>query len=135
MYTVLHSNVFNGVNKLQKGLDAAWLKNKVIANNIANVDTPGFKASDVSFESAFKAALGQSFAVKKTRAKHISFTGSDLQAVVTKDSGSAYRMDGNNVNIDAQNAELAKNTIYYNTLATQLTSEFRKLRTAINEGG
>lgn len=131
----MFGNVFNNVDVLHKGLDASWLKNNVIANNIANVDTPGFKASSVSFESSFKAALGRGFTAKKTRAKHIDFSGSDMRGVVTLDNGTAYRMDGNNVNIDAQNAELAKNTIYYNALVQQLSSEFRKLRTAINEGG
>lgn len=131
----MFGNVFNNVDVLHKGLDASWLKNKVIANNIANIDTPGFKASTVSFESSFKAALGHEFAPKKTRAKHIDFSGSDMRGVVTQDNSTTYRMDGNNVNIDAQNAELAKNTIYYNALVQQLSSEFRRLRTAINQGG
>lgn len=128
-------NVFNNVDVLQQGLNASWLKNKVIANNIANVDTPGFKASAVSFESVFKAALGREFSAKKTRSKHIDFSGSDMQAVVTQDNSTTYRMDGNNVNIDAQNAEMAKNTIYYNAIVQQLSSEFRKLQIAIREGG
>lgn len=131
----MFGNIFDNVNVLQKGLDASWLKNKVIANNIANVDTPGFKASSVSFEASFKAALGREFSAKRTRAKHIDFSGNDMRGVVMQDNSTTYRMDGNNVNIDAQNAELAKNTIYYNTLVQQLSSEFRKLQIAINEGG
>ena len=127
--------MFNNINVLHKGLDASWLKNQVISNNIANVDTPGFKASTVSFESAFKAALGSGFSAKKTRVKHMDFSGSDMRALVQQDRGTTYRMDGNNVNIDAQNAELAKNTIYYNALVQQLSSEFRKLNAAIKEGG
>ncbi len=128
-------NVFNNVDVLQQGLNASWMKNKVIANNIANVDTPGFKASSVSFESVFKAAIGREFTAKKTRSKHIDFSGSDMQAVVAQDNSTTYRMDGNNVNIDAQNAEMAKNTIFYNALVQQLSSEFRKLQIAIREGG
>lgn len=127
--------MFDNINVLHKGLDASWLKNQVISNNIANVDTPDFKASAVSFESVFKAALGNGFSAKKTRDKHMDFLGSDMSALVTQDKSTTYRMDGNNVNIDAQNAELAKNTIYYNTLVQQLSSEFRRLRMAINEGG
>lgn len=132
----MFDNVFDNVGVLQKGLDASWLKNKVISNNIANVDTPGFKTSSVSFESAFKAAINSGeLTAKKTRNKHIEFSGQDMNALVTQDAGTTYRMDGNNVNIDAQNAELAKNTIYYNTLVQQLSSEFRKLNMAIKEGG
>lgn len=132
----MFDNLFANVGVLQKGLDASWLKNKVISNNIANVDTPGFKASTVSFESVFKAALGtDGISAKKTRAKHIDFSGQNMQAMATRDTGTVYRMDGNNVNIDAENAALAKNTIYYNALVQQLSSEFRRLNMAINEGG
>lgn len=127
--------LFGKVNMLEKGLDASWLKNNVIANNIANVDTPGFKSSSVSFESAFKRALNnEGISAKKTRDKHINFSSQSVEAMVTTNKNTVNRMDGNNVNIDYENAELAKNTIYYNTLAEQLQSEFRKLSIAINEG-
>jgi flagellar basal-body rod protein FlgB len=97
------------------------------------VDTPGFKSSSVSFESAFKSALsGQSFAAKKTREKHIDFKSQSLEATVTTNTGTSNGLDGNNVDIDYENAELAKNTIYYNTLIEQVSSEFRKLSSAIN---
>ncbi len=125
--------IFNNASVLQKGLDASWLKNEVITNNIANVDTPGFKSSSVSFESAFKSALkGESFSAKKTRDKHINFQSQSLDATVTTNTGTSNGLDGNNVDIDYENAELAKNTIYYNTLIKQVSSEFRKLSAAIN---
>lgn len=131
------NNLFNNVNVLQKGLDASWLKNQVITNNIANVDTPGFKSSNVEFESAFKSALEQGGMVtKKTREKHMDFGASldDMSSMVTKNDNSSMRMDGNNVDIDTENAELAKNTIYYNTLVQQISSELRRLSMVINEG-
>lgn len=131
------NNLFNNVNVLQKGLDASWLKNQVITNNIANVDTPGFKSSNVEFESAFKSALEQGGMVtKKTREKHMDFGVSlnDMSSMVTKNDNSSMRMDGNNVDIDTENAELAKNTIYYNTLVQQISSELRRLSMVINEG-
>jgi len=131
----LFDNLFSNVNVLQKGLDASWLRNKVISNNIANVDTPGFKSSSVSFESAFKTALAQDdLEATQTRAGHRAFSDADMEASVVQDTDTTYRMDGNNVNIDAENAALAKNQIYYNTLVQQLTSEFNKLDLAINEG-
>ncbi len=128
-------DLFSNVNLLQKGLDASWLKNKVISNNIANVDTPGFKSSSVSFESAFKAALNKNgITAKKTREQHINFSSQSMDSIVEKNSATSYRMDRNNVDIDYENAELAKNTIYYNILVEQLSSEFRRLNVAINEG-
>ncbi len=132
----LFDNMFDNASVLQKGLDASWLKNKVIANNIANVDTPGFKSSSVSFESVFKNALKQGeLKARKTRSKHVDFSGQGLSAIVQRDTGTVFRSDGNNVNIDFENAELAKNTIYYNALVQQLSSELRKLSMVIKEGG
>ncbi len=117
-------------------MDASWLRNQAIVNNIANVDTPGFKASSVEFEAAFKKALkdDKGFSAKTTRPQHYDFTGSrkNVTPVVTKDTRTVYRMDENNVDIDYQNLELARNTIYYNELATLMSSEIGKMKTVIN---
>ncbi|MCE5236822.1 MAG: flagellar basal body rod protein FlgB [Clostridiaceae bacterium] len=132
-------DIFASTKYLEKGLDAAWLRNQVISNNIANAETPGFKSSSVEFEDVFAAALDDTngFDNKMTRDKHISFSGVDPDGVVptvVKNSGTDMRMDGNNVDIDYENVELAKNTLYYNTLVEKLNSEFSMLRMAITEG-
>ena len=129
--------IFGNMNNLQKGLDAASLRNEVISDNIANVDTPGFKRSDVKFESYFKSALEEGAIVtKRTRDKHIEFSGSadNVLPVIEGDNSTSMRMDGNNVDIDAENALLASNTIYYDMLVEKLNSEIARLSLAINEG-
>jgi len=136
--------MFGNTDLLQKGLDAAWLRNDVISNNIANADTPNFKSSSVAFESLFKSALeneqnDSGFEAKRTRDKHISFTPdtpdiSEVSAVVSKNEDSSLRMDGNNVDVEAENVALAKNTIYYYMLTEQINSEFSRLSMAIKEG-
>lgn len=132
----MFDNLFGNVDLLQKGLDSSWLKNKVISNNIANVDTPGFKASSVNFESAFKEALesgGSSFSATTTSDKHYQF-GDDIKEIepsIETDNSTSYRADGNNVDIESQNVELAKNSIYYNELIEQESSEFKRLDAAI----
>lgn len=135
------NKMFGGVDLLQKGLDAAWLRNEAISNNIANAETPNYKSSSVQFETLFKSALensDQSFQTKKTRDKHISFSddmaAEDVSPVVIQNNNSTMRMDGNNVDIEAENVELARNTIYYYTLTEQINSEFTRLSMAINEG-
>ena len=68
------NRIFDSTKYLEKGLDAAWTRNQVIANNIANADTPGFKSSKVEFESIFQSALENGgFTAKQTRDKHINF--------------------------------------------------------------
>ncbi len=130
------NDLFDNINLLEKGLDASWTKNKVITNNIANNDTPGFKASHVEFESVFKNALEDDggFRAKTTRPEHYDFSdiSEDMSPVVSQEENVTYRSDGNSVDIDYENLELAKNTILYNELATQLRSEFNRLDTVIN---
>ena len=135
------NKMFGGVDLLQKGLDAAWMRNEVITNNIANAETPNYKSSSVEFETLFKSALensGQNFQTKMTRDKHVSFSDTkaveNVSPVVTQNNNSTMRMDGNNVDIEAENVELARNTIYYYTLTEQINSEFTRLSMAINEG-
>ena len=57
---MIRSNVFDYINVMDKAADASWLSNKALANNIANVDTPGYKRKDVDFEGALKTALRDS---------------------------------------------------------------------------
>jgi len=130
-------DLFGNVDLMAKGLDASWLKTQVINNNIANIDTPGFKGSKVNFESVFRSALSEGeFSTKKTRGKHMDFSGAldDMGSMVSQNVNTTMRRDGNNVDIDFESAELAKNQIYYNTLVQQVSSELRRLSMAINEG-
>ena len=57
---MINSNAFDYINVLGKAADASFVRNEVIANNIANADTPGYKREDVDFESALQKALGSS---------------------------------------------------------------------------
>ena len=131
-------DLFSNVNLLQKGLDAAWTRNEVITNNIANADTADFKSSSVEFETAMKQALEadeNSFSAKTTREEHYDFSSNsvdDVSAVVVENTDTTYRSDGNNVDIDYESTELAKNTLWYDTLIEQVSSEFTKLKTVIS---
>ncbi len=128
----------NKTKLLEKALDATWLRNESIANNIANVNTPGFKKSHVRFEDALNSAmLDVNISGKLTREKHIPI-GKNAQILtgpeVVTEEFTSMRRDGNNVDIDVEMAELAKNSIKYNTLITQISKEFRRLSLVINDG-
>ncbi len=133
-------DIFDNVSSLQKGLGASWTRNSVISSNIANVDTPGFKSSSVEFESAYKQALedqADGFKLKKTRSTHMDIGDADLENVqpdIVQNSDTVNRMDGNNVDIDKQMTDLAKNIIYYNALTRKISGEFEQLGYAIREG-
>jgi flagellar basal-body rod protein FlgB len=122
---------------LERALAAAALRHKVISNNIANVNTPGFKKSDVVFEDRLAEAMaGGKAALSRTHARHLpgrGAAGGEGPAIVT-DTTTSLRTDGNNVDIDAEMAGIAKNSIYYDAVAQQLGRYFTNLKSAISEG-
>ncbi len=121
----------------QKALNASWLRNSAISNNIANVNTPGYKRQDVKFDSILKDFINSdSHKLTKTHEKHFP-TGSfdSLDPVISTESRTSFRKDDNNVNIDVEMAELAKNTIKFNSLTTQLSNHLSRIKMVISNGG
>ncbi|MDR1700357.1 MAG: flagellar basal body rod protein FlgB, partial [Lachnoclostridium sp.] len=97
--------------------------------NIANVDTPHYKRTDVQFESYLRDALAGTDTLDRTVA---DLELDQLNATTYVDQANLrYRMDGNNVDIDTENAELAKNQIRYYTLMDSMTQEFGRLKQAL----
>lgn len=131
---MISSGVFDYVNVLDKAADGAWLRNEAIANNIANVNTPNYKRQDVSFEAELKQALKAS-GNNETLDERISNVNDRLSRieprVYTDAAGYSYRLDGNNVDIDNENVELASNQIKYNALIQGIDGDFTNLKTVI----
>jgi flagellar basal-body rod protein FlgB len=109
---------------LRRELDAGTMRQRVIANNIANVNTPNFKKSSVRFEETLKRATGDDLPVLTSDPRHIGGPGSDagMEPVVVKNERTTLRADGNNVDVDQEMSALALNTILYNA-ATQAINE------------
>lgn len=126
---------FNRIDLISKALDGAWLKNTAIANNIANVNTPGYKKQVVEFESILRNKLNKNVSVKMntTHTAHIDATSSQNPQISTQ-SRTSYRVDDNNVDVDVENAEMAKNTIYYNALIDQVNGQYNRIKTVLNIG-
>lgn len=132
---------------IRRGLDTAVLRHKVISDNIANVDTPGFKKTRVSFEVAMRRALSKERPkprpqAYKTNPKHFDFYDppykpsiSEVKPYLIPIMKTRFRNDVNNVDIDEEMALLAKNQIMYNALIQRLGDEFRLLREVIKQGG
>lgn len=124
---------------LEQALGASALRQRVIANNIANVNTPKFKRSDVVFEEKLAQAMGGKttpLALARTHAGHLPGSRADggfAPSVVT-DRATSVRVDDNNVDIDAEMANVAKNSIYYNAVARELGTYFSNLKSVIRGG-
>ena len=123
------SNAYNYVNVLDKAADASWTRNDVLANNIANADTPNYKRKDVQFETYLANAVAGTDSLDDTVGKI------DLDALnattYTEQANLSYRLDGNNVDLSTENVELAKNQLKYYTLMGSISSEFNRMKAAI----
>ena len=128
---MIKSNAFDYINVLDKAADASWLRNDAISNNLANVSTPGYKREDITFEKELTKALQHS-QYHTMDAKVKNLRADQLQARTYKDyNGLSYRLDGNNVDIDTENAMLAKNQIKYEGLLNSINTEFSNLRSVM----
>lgn len=128
---MIQTNVFDYVRVLDKAADASWLRNEAIANNIANVDTPGYKRQDVAFESVLQKALHNS-RYETTDAKVAALRNKSLSARTFTDYKEySYRLDGNNVDIENENIMLAENQLKYQGLMSSISQEFVNLQTVM----
>ena len=123
------SNAYNYVNVLGKAADASWTRNDILANNIANADTPGFKRKDVQFETYLKNAVAGTDSLNETVA---NIDLNELNCTTYTDQANlSYRYDGNNVDINTENVELAKNQLKYYTLMNSMSQDFSLLKSAL----
>lgn len=129
---------YTKIQILKKALDGSWARHNAISNNIANVNTPGYKRINVEFEEKLRRAIeGSKLSLYATNKGHISNLGNinQLDPDFSVEKSYSTRKDKNNVNIDVENAELAKNTILYDALIRQISDEFNKIKMVLNEGG
>lgn len=125
---MINSNIYDYVNVLDKAADASWMRHEAISNNIANVNTPGYKRQDVAFEDSLQEAISNS-RYRSTDEKVANLSKADLRIrSYTDSSGFSYRLDGNNVDIDTENAALARNQLKYNALVDSINHEFSMIK-------
>lgn len=121
-----------------KAIDAAGMRQKVIANNIANVDTPHFKRVEVNFEDAFKQALNNSprrLVGFDTNSRHFPINPhpntADIHPTMWRQNDDFSRADDNNVDMDVEMVELAKNEIMMNAMIEVLNRKMKTINAAI----
>lgn len=107
------------IDLLARVLDASATRHRVIAHNVANVNVPGFKRLDVSFEAELSKALESGADVAK------------VEPVVSEDTAAIARADGNTVDIDKEMGTLTKNALLYQAASSIIASRLSMLRSAI----
>ncbi|HCL03340.1 MAG TPA: flagellar basal body rod protein FlgB [Lachnoclostridium phytofermentans] len=127
---MIGSNAFGYVNVLNKAADASVIRQELLANNLANNDTPDYKRKDLNFESYLKKELkGEEDLDKRVANANLSkLNGS----IYTDRANLSYRYDGNNVDVDVEEGYIAENQIRYYTLLQTMTEEFQRLRMVLS---
>ncbi|TBL77722.1 flagellar basal body rod protein FlgB [Paenibacillus thalictri] len=119
---------------MERSLDASTLRQKVISNNVANVDTPYYKRSEVRFEELLEQQMnGSSLEGRRTDPRHfyIGRPAQPVQPEVVSDGNTSINNNLNNVDVDYEMSLMAKNQLRYNVVVQELNSELKRVRTAI----
>ena len=132
---MISSGAFGYIDVLNSATNSSWLRNEVISSNIANVDTPNYKRKDVSFATYLNSALGggtdNTTSTLTQRVNNIDLSNVNSN-VYTDNSNLSYRSDGNNVDIETENVELASNQIMYNALIDSMSNEFSRMKSVLS---
>ncbi len=126
------------IQTMDLSMSLAAKRQTLIASNLANLDTPGYRTRDFSFEGAMKAAFsGQNSPASLVTTNPMHLQGSTAASLPpTNDplQPSAERNDGNDVSLDRENMLLARTQINYQASSTMMQVELRKLYAVIKEG-
>ena len=118
----------NTVPMAWKAPDYLWKKQEVTSDNIANVDTPGYKRKYTSFEDTFRKKLAAASRLNDNTAVRKAIATSDYQIYERTDSA---RVDENNVNLDYEYTELARTALHYQYLLQSANNDITRYRTAV----
>ena len=130
------------VDMLKNALTGASESHAVFANNIANVNTPGFKRSDVSFKEALAQSVPETpdpteLQLAITSEKDITTDPTaeviPFKVLTNVDDSQQLRLDGSNVDIDQEMAKLSLNAAYRQTMGQLLGTQYTRIREAIQE--
>jgi len=129
---------------LERGLDAAALRHRLLANNIANANTPGYKRRDIAFQESLRSAVtmlggsggGGVMRLKLERSHPAHASGGPtapprLGIVADRTAG---RNDGNNVDVEHEMVLLAENSLWYEAMVRQLQHKLGRIRSAVTGG-
>jgi flagellar basal-body rod protein FlgB len=119
------------ITLLEKAVSGTVSRQKAISNNISNANTPAYKRVDVDFKTTLSSLVNKSQDLGSKQFKQIS---DESEYKTYREENTSLRQDGNNVDIDKEMTLLAKNSMEYEYYISLLTTKFRMIKTAINEG-
>lgn len=119
----------NGIFLTEKILDLLWIRQNLTMNNIANVDTPGFKSQYMTFEEELAARISQADSGEKAGLA-VSDAIGRTRGVIHTTQNESSRLDGNNVDMDQEQVELVRTAYEYQYMVNSISSELNRLQNA-----
>ena len=116
------------VENVSRFLDVLAFRNQLIASNVANIDTPGYRTLDINFRQELQRAQNENSYGEE------EFEPASFSPIIQRVRGLMERPDGNNVSLDRESLLLADVQLRYNTAVQLLRAEFHRLSSAIHEG-
>ncbi len=121
----------NGLSIGEKTLDCLWMRQELTLNNIANVDTPGFKSQYLTFEQELSNRIQSALSTgKKYQRRNIAGAIEHTQPTLRTTWNESSRLDENNVDMDQEQVELARTAYEYQYMVSSVSSELSRLRSA-----
>ena len=121
----LNNNMFDLSKKV---MDYLWQKQTITSNNIANAETPGYKAKYITFEEELQSRLDSQYG---RTANEIKSSIASVRPEIHETENESSRMDENNVNVDVESMELAKAALQYEFMLKSFNDDLTRLRTVI----
>lgn len=123
------------LNVLTQALNLRTQRHQILASNIANADTPGYKARDLDFSKAMQGALsgkGETLGLARTAQAHLDGGGSTAFASLLYRKETQSAVDGNTVDMDVERAQISENALQYQVLTRLISDRLQSMRTAIS---
>lgn len=123
----------------QKALDGTWQRQKATSNNIANSETPGYKAIKVNFEDSLKAEISKLQTVSNKSSNGFLDKMESIQTIEDANisvyqGATSSRLDENNVDLESENIDMSKSVLQYYYLVRGVTDSYSRLKYAVNGG-
>jgi flagellar basal-body rod protein FlgB len=139
----LLDSLFGNIKVIERAMNGLGARQRVIGENVANVDTPKYKRMEVAYEAQLRAALKaealtDELPMATASGRHFSVgplaEGLDhVSAQMNQVTDETFRVDGNNVDVDTEMAKLAETNLRYNTMATLARNKFDGLKSMLRD--
>ena len=122
---------------LERGLDLSMVRQRLLVENVANVETPGYKRKDLDFETVLQKEYRESekseLPLARTNVAHLGKVGEDKPVLVGKEEEIAVRRDGSGVDVEKEMTTVLENALYYQALARMVSGKLNNFGIAIRE--